>query len=269
MASSRTDQVTASCAHSRTSSPNSERKISVKKHTDKAENLIKIGQFLDLGYKDYIGARVLLMSGLLLQGAILGSTAVEKYLKAILAFKGNVSHGHLKTAHINAAKNFDSRLEKMLNDKFLLLLQRVYEMRYIDSLSVDFNVVIAYREFLAELDFTCQMLHESFKLNINGAQVVSSYHIARDQKDELLCTDNFVANNLSKQGFIGAEDQQVYEARLCRYRGLIEISYTSAARVSDGDFTREGMRNMDDTGASFMVSLAPMVPGSIEFTENN
>lgn len=240
----------------------------MKKHTDKAENLIKISQFLDLGYKDYIGARVLLMSGLLLQGAILGSTAVEKYLKAILAFKGNVSHGHLKSAHIRAAKNFDSRLGKMLNDKFLLLLQRVYEMRYIDSLSVGFNIVIAYREFLAELDFTCQMLHESFKLNINGAQVLSSYHLARDQRDELLYTDNFVANNLGKQDFIRAEDQQVYEAKLCQHRGLMEISYTSTARASDGDFTREGMKAIDKTGESFMVSLAPMVPGSIEFTEN-
>jgi hypothetical protein len=71
---------------------------------------------LDIAYKDCLAARVLLNAHLLLQGAVLASTAIEKYFKAVLAFRGHQSHGHLKKAHINAAKNFDARLASVLND---------------------------------------------------------------------------------------------------------------------------------------------------------
>ncbi|WP_324711240.1 hypothetical protein [Pseudomonas citronellolis] len=232
------------------------------KRNNNVSQTIRIGQFLDLGYKDYLGARVLLSSGLLLQGAILASTAVEKYLKAVLAFRGNVSHGHLQASHIRAAKNFDSRLARLLNDDFLELLRRVYAMRYVDSLSIGFNLVIAYREFIAELDYTCQMLHDSFSLNINGEEIKSSYHLDKDSGDELLWVDNFILSDVDKQEFIAALDQQIYEARVCPHRGLIEMSYVSVARVSDGKFLREGIKLMDESGCEYMMSLAPIVPGS-------
>jgi hypothetical protein len=65
-------------------------------------------QFLDIAYKDYLGARVLIKCAVVSADAVLASTAIEKYFKALLAFRGHQSHGHLKKAHINAAKNFDS-----------------------------------------------------------------------------------------------------------------------------------------------------------------
>lgn len=80
------------------------------KKLQKSEYGPKTAEFLDLAYKDYLAARVLLNAHLVVQGAVLASTAIEKYFKAILAFRGNESHGHLKKAHFNAAKNFDMRL---------------------------------------------------------------------------------------------------------------------------------------------------------------
>jgi HEPN domain-containing protein len=38
----------------------------------------------DLGYRDYIGARFLLNNEFVIQGLTLASTAVEKYLKALI-----------------------------------------------------------------------------------------------------------------------------------------------------------------------------------------
>jgi hypothetical protein len=67
---------------------------------------------------NHLAARVLFNANLLLQGAVLASTAIEKYLRAILAFRRNESHGHLKKAHWNAALNFDSRLSAILNNDF-------------------------------------------------------------------------------------------------------------------------------------------------------
>lgn len=67
---------------------------------------------------DYLASRTLLISGLLQQGAMLGSTAIEKACKAILAFHGNESRGHLKKAHWNAVRHFDKNLWSHLRQDF-------------------------------------------------------------------------------------------------------------------------------------------------------
>lgn len=59
----------------------------ISKETQKATDL-KIQSFLKVGYDDYLSARILINHKLLLQGTILANTSIEKYLKAILIFKG-------------------------------------------------------------------------------------------------------------------------------------------------------------------------------------
>ena len=58
------------------------------------ERTRKVRSFLRDAFSDYIGARVLLLAQLPQQGAILSSTAIEKSIKAMLAFQGNESRGH-------------------------------------------------------------------------------------------------------------------------------------------------------------------------------
>ena len=41
---------------------------------------------MDLGYRDYVAARFLLNNHLIIQGLTLASTAVEKYLKALIVY---------------------------------------------------------------------------------------------------------------------------------------------------------------------------------------
>ena len=90
--------------------------------------------FLNIAYKDYLAARVLFNAQLPVQGAVLASTAVEKYFKAILAFHGNECGGHLKKAHFNAVKNFEAQLSAAFNVEFITFLQHAYCLRYQDDL---------------------------------------------------------------------------------------------------------------------------------------
>ena len=185
----------------------------------------KVAEFLNIAYKDYLAARVLLNSGLLLQGSILASTAIEKYFKAILAFRGNEARGHLSRKHINAAKNYDKRLSVLLNDGFLILLQRAYSLRYLDDLPEEFNIVIAYREFLAELDYTATMIQESFHMQQSGKDAKFSYDTDKENRDPLLHFNNHMLHGQSKQEFVAADSQSVFEVRNCKLRGLLEITY--------------------------------------------
>lgn len=220
----------------------------------------KTAEFLNIAYKDYLASRVLLNAFLLVQGAVLASTAVEKYFKAVLAFRGNESGGHLKRAHINAAKNFDSRLARLLNNEFLSLLQKAYSLRYLDNLKADFNLVIASREFLAELDFTACMFQESFTLRQDGTEVILEYHQHKKQKDSRLMSNNFLFSGADKQSFISAEPQMIYEVRKCKARGLLEATYVTAPVNSDGKFLRSAYTPIDETRMSYQLAFKPLPP---------
>ena len=230
------------------------------KKLQKSEYGPKTAEFLDLAYKDYLAARVLLNAHLVVQGAVLASTAIEKYFKAILAFRGNESHGHLKKAHFNAAKNFDMRLAAVLNDDFLLLLQKSYSLRYLDDLPNGFNLVIASREFLAELDQTAITMQESFRLSKGGKNIVLRYHTDKANRDPHLYHDNFLLNGLDKQSFISAEPQLVFEIRQVKSDDRFEVEYLARPTQSDGKFLRAGFMPLDEVGARFQMALKPLAP---------
>ena len=211
------------------------------KQLTKSEFGTKVAEFLDIAYKDYLAARILLNSHLPVQGAVLASTAIEKYFKAILSFNGNESRGHLKKSHFNAVKNFDSKLWGALNKEFLDLLQKVYALRYLDDLEQNFNLVIASREFLAELDYTAITIHKKFKLKKGQKDIVTIFDEHLAEKDSRLSLNNHVLSGMDKQEFIVLETQLVYEVRKFPFRGLIEVNYVTAPLPSDGKFMRTGL----------------------------
>ncbi len=206
----------------------------------------KTADFLNIVYKDYLAARVLLNNDLLIQGAVLASTAIEKYFKAILAFSGKENSSHLKKAHFNMVKNFDPKLWGDLNEDFIRLLQRAYHLRYLDKLEKNFNPVIASREFLAELDFTVLIIQNSFHLNKNGEEVVLMYHQDKNSNDSRLFYNNYLLTEIEKQSFISAKDQLVYEIRKCPLGGFFEVEYLTMPQPSDGKFMRTGFELQED-----------------------
>lgn len=220
----------------------------------------KSNEFLSIAYKDYLASRVLLNAQLPVQGAVLASTAVEKYFKALLALRGNEIKGHLKRAHFNAVKNFDNKFWSILNEEFLGLLQKVYSLRYHDTLEKNYNAVIASREFLAELDYTVINIQESLWIKHDGKKVALMYHRDKNERDHRLCQNNHVLSGLDKQSFISAEPQLVYEVRNCPLRGFIEVSYLAKPIQSDGNFLRPGFAPKDGGGMQYQMALPPLQP---------
>src|SRR5881398_1107329 len=79
---------------------------------------------------DYLAARILLLSELLVQGATLANTALEKYMKAVLCESGaSVFHGHDLEALYSAVKGQAIGKNLNLKNGFLKLLGNAYTLR--------------------------------------------------------------------------------------------------------------------------------------------
>lgn len=201
----------------------------------------EVVDYLNVAYQDYLAARVLLNADLLVQGSILASTAIEKYLKAILFIHGTKRKGHLKKAYFQSLRYIDTKLWSTLNIEFIELLQKLYSLRYLDSLTRNFNAVIIAREFLAELDFTAISMQSRFGIENDGIAVKMKYHSDLQAREPKLFLNNHVLLNLQKQEFISSSPQSVYAVRNCPDLGLIEVTYTTENFVSDGCFRRPGL----------------------------
>ncbi|MCL5421600.1 MAG: hypothetical protein M1461_03900 [Nitrospirae bacterium] len=197
--------------------------------------------FIHLGFKDYIAARVLLNAGLCLQGTVLASTCVEKYFKSIIAFRGNTCKGHLKEEHLRSIKNYDPKLYASLNESFLLLLQKCYELRYLDALPLDFNLVIASRPILSELDFTIAEIHKRYEFIEGTKKIETAYDVAIRDNDPLLYLNHYMLQKIDKKDFIEQEDF-VYEIRFDRKLSIFEAMYKTRKGKYEENFLREGLR---------------------------
>lgn len=209
--------------------------------TSKPEAVKRVRAFLGDSLNDYIAARVLFLSDMPKQGAILSSTAIEKACKAILALSGNTSRGHLKHAHWNALKNFNTTLYERLNPEFLALNRMAYELRYTDDLPQGFNLVIATREFLAELDRTVMNIIGGFMTSQDGESYMTSFQVLLANKDPRLLKENRVEAKQDVEEFVYGATQHVYEVRNDENFGLIEYSYTSVSRPRRVGFLRAGL----------------------------
>lgn len=197
--------------------------------------------FLNLGFKDYLAARVLLNSGLLLQGTTLALTAVEKYFKAILATQGNYSHGHLNNAHLNAVKAFDPKLYSSLNESFLLFLQKCYQLRYFDTIEKGFSLIIVQQPTLAELDYTISEIQKRFKIQRGDEKIITMYDSALSEKNKDLFLNNYILDDGDKNSYLLKEGNLVYTMRLDEIRGLIEVSYVAVKNLHNGNFLSKGL----------------------------
>jgi hypothetical protein len=96
------------------------------------EKQLKGSTLVDLGYRDYIDARFLLNNKFIIQGLTLASTAVEKYLKALIVFtskekeKYNVHLDNIgKLKNILQKNNCD--VTKTFDPIFIKILEDVYK----------------------------------------------------------------------------------------------------------------------------------------------
>ena len=236
------------------------------KSTSDRVRIKKINYFLEDAVNDYIASRTLFLAQLPVQASILSSTAIEKLIKAILALNGNECKGHLKKAHRQALKNFDQEGYKRLSEDFLELNQKVYKMRYLEVLPVGFNVVIATREFLTELDYTFISLFKNISFsNKTGLFEGTSLFSMINSKDERLLKDNYMFQDIDKETFIYNHFQFIYEMRIMKDKEPIKMQYWSERRPKREGYLRESLiivdkKDLGVTSLNIDMAFYPMEP---------
>lgn len=156
------------------------------------------------GIGDYVAARILLEHKMLLQGATLACTAVEKYLKYIYIFEGLKLKGHLNNLSQIKLKEISSKFK--INLDFLKLLQIIYQVRYIDNLKQEVSFSIERLKFLAELDSVIKNLSDVVKLYDNNGKLLSSYNSVVNSKKHDISNENWIISGVEKKQFVSQPD---------------------------------------------------------------
>lgn len=159
--------------------------------------------FAQAAFTDYLAARVLLNEGLLLQGATLASTAVEKYLKLMLGARWLKTNKHLDSIDLDVVLATGAHPAGVRRD-FLDLMGLVYKTRYLDSLPSIITFCLEGPKVLAELDFTVSVLVSNFDLIADGVPMTSPYQSAKDNNHPHLFKNNYVLQNSDKATAVAA-----------------------------------------------------------------
>lgn len=172
------------------------------------ERFKQIKNLVMLGYDDYIAARFLINNNFLMQGVLMASSSVEKYLKALLlALKGKVPKIHLDKLDNLKIQFQDTEYFELfdhLDSSFLLVLGKAYKFRYYDNIKEADTVGFFVNQFLGELDysvFAIELLFNEFK-DQNGTPWQSPLRKAIKEKNENLFKDNYILNNIDKKEFM-------------------------------------------------------------------
>ena len=166
---------------------------------------------------------------------MLASIAIEKYLKAMLASHGNECHGHLKKAQWSAVRNKYPDLFAQFNVSFLQLCQKCYLLRYTDDVPRGYNVVIAARELLAELDHTAMLMENGFaRKDASDKPAKTRFMVMAEARDQRLIQDNHILSGQDKGAFSYGAPQTIHELRRIDNGVIVEITYYIFKRQHSG-----------------------------------
>ncbi len=162
---------------------------------------------IQLGFNDYIAARHLINNKFILQGVTLASTAVEKYLKAILASKG--IKGINKRVHLDKIDKLKTSLSECYTDftnrideRFLEILGKAYQTRYYDDLKSPVTIGFFVNQFLCELDYSISFFENVLYENIvdeKGNKVQTLYKRYVSEVNPVLILNNYLFAGISKK----------------------------------------------------------------------
>jgi hypothetical protein len=202
------------------------------------DSVERVRFFVDLAFKDYLAARVLLNKELVLQGTILASKSIEKYCKtlALMDVSGNKVLGQLKEHPLQAVNAVDAKFFAKLNPSFLKMLQVVSKL-YSDfeKPAPGFTIYLQRRPILAELDFTAIAVFQKFTFRQHNEKLDTQFDRMIKKRDPRLWENNYILNNFDKNDFITARDI-VYGVHVDEHLRRIEIFYEVERAGTDGNF---------------------------------
>lgn len=216
----------------------SEKQNEANRHTKvSSEQVKKTLDWISWADKDYIAARRLLLDGLMIQAASLANTALEKYLKAVLAIRGE------KIPRIHDPLRLYQGLKPkapgfQLDEDFLALLVKSYELRYPDELEANFNIVLNQTLILCALDESVSKVMSRFTFKrADGSPVKRILDHLIESKDARIMLKNVILQTITKDELY-RQPTRVYEMRVFADNAHMEAEY-SAAHVENQSFKRD------------------------------
>ncbi|TDP60704.1 HEPN domain-containing protein [Flavobacterium dankookense] len=166
---------------------------------------------MDLGYRDYIAARFLLNNHLIIQGLTLASTAVEKYLKALIVFnlkKREKYHYHFDRFEL--LKDILSKVNKDITGEFdpvfIEILENAFKIRYYDKIEKPIFMGFFINQFIGELDYTIDFIERFIANPQNVGNSLTAYSSAIKDNDLQLYENNFILNKENKKDYMEKTD---------------------------------------------------------------
>jgi len=194
------------------------------------------GHFRLLGYLDYVAARSLLRNGLEIQGLILASTSIEKYLKAILATTGRATATHLDSdGFVEILRQRGCDVLPYISSSFLQYLGRAYAFRYLETDSGPASIAVEQRKLLAELDYSVSQFESAITMAVDGVIQKSSYTRAVEAHDRRVWDDNHILAGTSKSDFVEVHCP-LYCMAIRPMHEAMELRHENFKSVNDANF---------------------------------
>lgn len=191
------------------------------------------------GDADYIAARRLLLDEFLIQGACLANTAIEKYIKAILV----VQRRRIPRSHdpLVLYRRIAPGGTLVLDEKFLGLLVKVYQLRYPDDLAPGFNIVLSQALILDALDQTVFQIRGRFQFRFtDGKPATTLFDTLLESKDARILTNNTALGTISQEELFN-RPSAMFAMRVLDNGGRLEARYQTE-KLSNLNFDAEGIK---------------------------
>ncbi len=227
------------------------------KDPDKKKDIIG---WLNLADDDYLSARVLIDNGMLIQGAILSSTSIEKYLKMIgeifdVKFSSRDIKEHNVLGLYQTHKNNGSTLN--LNKNYLKFLVKIYRYRYPDNLESNFSFALNQSKLIVALDEAVHILRNRLKLvNEKGEEQQNSrIHEMVRSNDLRLTRMNHTFGNIAREELFN-KPSVWHEVRFVDGKTWMEAQYTAFVK-DDGEYNLSGM-DQGESERQFKLKAEPI-----------
>jgi HEPN domain-containing protein len=216
-------------------------------HTVSGDQARTILHWLTWADNDYLAARRLLLDGLLVQGASLANTAIEKYLKALVVFQSKAAvRGHNP---LGIYKRVRKNSSLQLNESFLCLLEKSYKMRYPDDLDDGYNIVLSQALILDALDQSVKSITDRIAMkNARGEPIKRQIHLLIERGDPRIVSLNTALGTTTKETLL-SQPSRVFE---CRF---LSNNYLGAEYLTEGivdtDFGKDAFVQKSDRTFQF------------------
>jgi HEPN domain-containing protein len=191
--------------------------------------------------KDYVAARRLLLNAYLTQGAALGNTALEKYLKTLFMILGKkVPRSHnVGALQDSLIKEFPKLQE--VNVNFLKVLGKTYRLRYPDDVEVEFSLSLEQPKILTELDRSVHLIRRGFSFNRPSGEPMQTLVDGMINRNDPDLVDANCYFGSARRSDVFDKLTNCYEMRVVALDRILE-AYYQASILDDGEFPLEGLR---------------------------